>query len=128
MHRYLMHLVGPVPVDELGSLSRSRPWISNQEDLMHSHFPTCHALLPLLLNFEDTCLRSIIHGSRGSPSKKPVNEVPVVSRVRLAREGKGIRCLVLVIMLVMLLEFIVEFISQNVLCLRVEILLEAGHG
>ena len=92
MHRYLMYLVGPVPVDELGSLSRARPWISDQEDLMHSHFPPCHALLPLFLNFEDTCLRSIIHGSRGSPSKKPVNEVPVVSRVRLAREGKGIRC------------------------------------
>ena len=72
-----MYLVGPIPFDELGSLPRARPWISDQEDLMYSHLTACHALLPLLLIF-DTCLRSFID-SRGSPSKEAVNELPLLS-------------------------------------------------
>ena len=82
-----MYLVGPILGDELGSLSRARPWISYEEDLMHSHFTACHALLPLLLIF-DTSLRSIIH-SRGSPSKEAVNELPLFSVMTKSWENKG---------------------------------------
>ena len=89
-HRYLMYLVGPILGDELSSLPRARPWISYEEDFMHSHFTVCHALLPLLLVF-DTGIRSIIH-SRGSPSKEPVNELPLLSVMTKPWEGKGFSC------------------------------------
>jgi hypothetical protein len=57
---------------------------------MHSHFTACHPLLPLLLIF-DTGLRSIIHG-RGSPSKEPVNELPLLSVTSQPWEDKGFTC------------------------------------
>ena len=90
VHRYLMYLVGPIPVDELGSLSRAKQWISDEEDLMHSHFMISHALLPLLLIF-DTGLWSIIH-SRGRPRKEAVNELPLLSLMVKPWEGKNFSC------------------------------------